>query len=148
MPKKNYRTLASNGAVEHFGTRRETEARAQVLADETGDWVGVEHFDKADPNEPFSEDAWSLIDVKNPAGADRPTVELPLPDEQVEQVRSLLDDSTVPFSSLQIIAEHLLKMAPEVLYAALDTLRRQGRADIRHGFGWYRTTDKEQITHG
>lgn len=144
MPKKNYRTLASSGAVERFATRRETEARAQVLADETGDWVGIEHWEDPLKNVPDSEPAWWLLDTRHPAGQERPRVELPLPDDVVERVYQLLDDSPTAFGSLAPPSI----TPPEVLYAALDTLRRQGRADVRHGFGWYRTTDKEQLTNG
>jgi hypothetical protein len=62
----NYRTLTATGEVEPFDTRRETERRAQTLANETGDWVGVQHFQKGDPTEPDNDDAWLLLDTRHP----------------------------------------------------------------------------------
>lgn len=134
MREGNYRTLTAGGATEMFGVRRDCENRAQRLANRTGKWVGIEHREDGE---------WGLIDVKHPFGVQRDPanaeaglidpLDRPEPTDFVERTYNALREEPTPFGELRLGPDD------KRVYDTLVLLKRQGRADIDYGFGWYRT---------
>lgn len=71
---KVFRTLPLNGTLKRYATLEECQAAAQIEADKTGDWVGVEEWALDGVHDDLNH-GWGLINSANPT-PDMPTIVL------------------------------------------------------------------------